>query len=85
MPPIPGPAGGQPLSPVTRPDVFGPTQRPNEPLTAGAAYGPGPTAVENLLPDDPAMLLRAVHMQFPSPGTREMLEKITARKHIANL
>jgi hypothetical protein len=70
----PAPVQGQAGSPVVRPDVFGPTGRPGEPLTAGAAAGPGGDRL-GMLPDDPAELLRAVYMQYPSPGVRRLLEK----------
>lgn len=61
--------------PVQRPQIFAPTDRPNEPITAGAAAGAGPTQ-RGLLPDDPAMFLRAVYLQYPSPGLRRLLERM---------
>lgn len=44
-PPAPMGAGGAPPAPFQRPtdDVFGPTERPHEPPTAGSPFGPGPT------------------------------------------
>ncbi len=73
-------SGGGPLSPQTngavpveRPDVFGATTRPGEPLTAGAAAGPGPNGI-GMLPDDPIEFLRAIYLQFPSPGLRRLIE-----------
>lgn len=67
------PGGGGP--PVSLPDVFGATGRPAEPLTAGAAAGAGPMEM-GLLPDDPAMLLRAIATQYPAPGIRRLLERM---------
>lgn len=65
----PGGGGAAPLVDVQRPDIFGPTRRPDEPLSAGVV-GPG-----GLLPDDPTELLRAVYLAFPSPGVRRLLER----------
>jgi hypothetical protein len=80
---IPLPAGGIPARaapgegiPVVRPDVFGPTNRPNEPVTAGAQLGPGPSNL-GVLPDDPGELLRILNTMFPSPGTRRMIERMS--------
>ena len=62
--------------PVIRPDIFGPTQRPDEPVTAGAALGAGPSTL-GVLPDDPVELLRILNTMFPSPGIRAMLERMS--------
>ena len=59
-------------APVERPDVFGPTARPNEPLTAGAPAGPGPNGI-GILPEDFIQQLRAYQMQFPSPGLGRLI------------
>lgn len=77
LPSEPGSQAAAPTSqPVQRPQIFAPTERPNEPITSGAAAGAGPT-MTGLLPDDPAMFLRAVYLQFPSPGLRRLLERMT--------
>lgn len=55
--------------PVQRPNVFGPTQRPNEPLTAGAG----------LLPDDPIAHLRALYLKFPNEDLRRLIERASTR------
>ena len=72
-----GPPGGAAppngVAPVQRPDVFGATTRPGEPLTAGAPAGPGSNGI-GMLPDDPVEFLRAVYLQFPSPGLRRLIE-----------
>lgn len=62
--------------PVSRPNVFGPTERPNEALTAGAALGAGPPQ-RGMLPDDGLDALRAMVMNgFDTTGAvRRMLER----------
>ena len=68
----PSPGGDNPIIPVNRLDVFGPTGRPGEPLTAGAPAGPGPGQI-GMLPPDNVQTLRAVQMTFPSPGLRRLI------------
>jgi len=53
----PAPSGGLPLAPL--PDAFGPTRRPNEPLTAGQ---PAPGDYY-----DPVQVLKAIWRAYPSP------------------
>lgn len=77
LPAQPSPQGGgqqQGEQPVERPDVFAPTGRPSEPLTAGAASGPGPQSLE-LLPPDPVAHLRALYQRFPHEDLRRLLER----------
>ena len=55
-----------------------PTARPGEPVTAGAALGPGP-GVEAIpaMPAfgaEPVDVLRALYARFPSEDLRELLE-----------
>lgn len=72
-----GMAGGAQAPPppdMPRPDIFGPTARPDEPLTAGAALGAGPPN-PGMLPEDPAELLRLLNTLYPSPGTKRMMER----------
>lgn len=70
-----GGGGGQAQPPpMARPNVTGPTQRPGEPLTAGAMAGPGP-AERGMLPDDPVHFLRAILVQHYSPGLARLLER----------
>jgi hypothetical protein len=83
--PLPQVAGGgagtppvapaPPGPPVTRPNIFGPTERPDEPLTAGAALGPGPSTYGQL-PDDGLDMLRAlvVNGQDQTGAVRRLLE-----------
>ncbi len=68
----PSPGGNNPIIPVNRLDVFGPTGRPGEPLTAGAPAGPGPGQI-GMLPPDNLQTLRSVQMQYPSPGLRRLI------------
>lgn len=66
----PAPQGGPPLAPV---DFYGPTQRPNEPITSGAQMGPG-------LAPDPGSVLRdqvvAFYRADGNPFWLEILEEI---------
>lgn len=55
-------------------DVFGPTERPNEPPTEGAPLGPGKGRAQ-LLPDDPYESLRAVYSVHPHPDIAALLER----------
>lgn len=64
------PQGG----PVPRPNVFSPTERPNEPLTAGAPGGAGPDNL-GLLPPDPVAHIRALYNLFPNEELRRLLER----------
>ena len=68
----PSPGPNNPIIPVNRLDVFGPTGRPDEPLTAGASQGPGPGQI-GMLPPDPIQELRATQMTFPSPGLGRLI------------
>ena len=55
-----------------------PTERPNEPLTAGASFGPGPTPAAGMrVPrnNDPVLdELRALYSRFPSEELADMLD-----------
>ena len=67
------PATGPAPTPVT--PLGAPTQRPGEPVTAGAPLGPGPNSV--VMPsanDDLRMRLGAMYQAFPTEGLRELLE-----------
>lgn len=73
----PAPAGPRPGSI----NLTGPTQRPNEPITAGADFGPGPSSVgAGITPrfvrtDDVLETLRALYALYPNDGLAEMLSK----------
>lgn len=69
-PPIPpaGPAPSPSAPPtISRPDIYAPNP-------SGTAPAPEP-----FLPEDPAEFLRAVYMQFPSPGLRDLIDRMAAR------
>lgn len=52
--------------------VFGPTERPEQPPTAGAPFGPGRTP-SNPVPDDPNVMLRAIYEVYPHPDIYRLL------------
>ncbi len=55
------------------PDVFGPTTRPSEPLTAGAPFGPGPGPDAASLPITPEAIVMAMYQAFPHPDLLRIL------------
>jgi len=64
--------------PVPTVGIFEPTQRPNEPITAGVDVGDGPGS-EALMtpvdaPDQLATFARAMYMANPSPQLRRIVE-----------
>lgn len=64
--------------PVPTVGIFEPTQRPDEPITAGVDVGPGPGS-ESLMtpvdaPDQLATFARAMYMANPSPQLRRIVE-----------
>lgn len=77
-----------PLGPPVVP-LSAPTQRPNEPVTAGlmSGPGPGPEAIPGSAPDpqgDLETYLRALYSKFPLEGIGEMLEElIESRQRMA--
>lgn len=73
-PPPPG-QGPEPQRGSAAPlDVFGPSERPEEPPTEGAPLGPGKGRAQ-LLPDDPYQSLRAVYAVKPHPDIAALLER----------
>jgi hypothetical protein len=69
---------GMGTPPVPTVGIFEPTQRPNEPITAGVDVGPGPGS-EALMtpvdaPDQLATFARAMYMANPSPQLRRIVE-----------
>lgn len=74
--PLPGPTAGGGTPPTQPPpaatlDPFAPTQRPNEPITAGIPHGPGPNG--GILPPDPMEYLRAIYAVNQNPDILEVL------------
>jgi hypothetical protein len=70
--------------PVARPGsltpLTAPTNRPNEPITAGADFGPGPTAMESGIPDEMSMNddalreLKAIYSMYPSQDLADVIQ-----------
>lgn len=56
------------------PDPFGPTRRPNEPLTAGATLGAGRTP--GSAGDTTLDLLRGIYAAYPYDGVRSLIEEL---------
>jgi hypothetical protein len=78
----PSPASTSSAPPQVMPGGLGslarPTERPDEPLTAGASFGPGPTpGVQFVVPkeSDPVLNeLRGLYRAYPSPELADMLD-----------
>ena len=62
---------GQQAQPA-RPDVFAGTERPSEPITAGAPFGAGPGPVDQL-EDDTDIILAAMYSVNPHPVIAELI------------
>lgn len=63
------PGGGPPV-----PSVFRPTDRPNEPITAGLPIGPGPGPETGMLdPGDPDVILQALYKILPHPEIARLM------------
>lgn len=81
-----GPVGGPPPSPAGGPlpgaagDFLRPSERPDEPLTAGLPVGPGAGPSALPAPHNPGSdilpQLQALYAAFPSEGLREIIEDI---------
>lgn len=56
------------------PNLADPTMRPQEPVTAGMPFGPGPGPRPGQMAGDPVEeRLRALYAKYPSPHLRRML------------
>lgn len=65
---------GSPSSGAAPAPLFSPTQRPDEPVTAGAPFGPGPGPTPMTRPASPMLqVLQQAAMSDPSPDTLQML------------
>ncbi len=77
-----GGGGALPVLPGQVTPLDAPTERPDEPVTAGVPLGPGPgpEALGPLgapgSPDDEVMALRAAYAAYPSEELRQILERI---------
>jgi len=73
--PAPTPA---PVMPGALGALNRPTERPGEPITAGASFGPGPTpGTQFVVPreSDPVLNeLRGLYQAYPSPELADMLD-----------
>jgi hypothetical protein len=62
-----------------------PTERPNEPLTAGAPFGPGPGPLDSkimpkMIPDSDVLdRLVALHNMFPNDQLRLLIQRMMER------
>lgn len=81
-PPVPGPQPGAPgaagpfPTPADTPNLTDPTNRPDEPLTHGMPFGPGPGPDAAPAPmSDVEARLRALYAQFPSRELRELIRQ----------
>lgn len=75
---VPQMAPRQPISSIPSVGIFEPTQRPNEPITAGlpVGEGPGPEVLQTPVtaPDQLAVLARAMFAANPTPQLRRLVE-----------
>ena len=68
--PAPAAAAGQPG------DFLRPTERPDEPLTAGAPFGPGPGAPTGDMGDPVLAQLQAYYRAFPTQDLADLIEDL---------
>jgi len=81
---------GQQAGAQARPSVRGalmrPTERPDEPVTAGAPFGPGPTGPQmginpKILPDDTLTdRMLALYELFPSDRLRMLIMRMMSKR-----
>ena len=77
-PPAPGapPAGPAPVLPGGLGPIDRPSERPNEPLTAGLSSGPGPGPEALGQSTNPtANMLRGIYSKYPSPGLLALIQE----------
>lgn len=70
--PQPSPTNQQGITPSPQdvfPDVFGPSQRPAEPVSETG---------ESILPPDPDLALRALYRKFPHPDILRLIQRTRA-------
>lgn len=75
-----GPAVTSPpptVGPDRVPNLNDPSNRPNEPVTAGMPFGPGVGPDPNLAAGDPVMdRLRSIYQAYPDPHIRRMIQQL---------
>lgn len=78
QPPGQGGAAGPFATPADTPNLTDPTQRPDEPLTAGLPFGPGsgPEALGPAPMSDVEARLRALYQASPTPELRDLIRQI---------
>lgn len=82
VPMAPAPTDAVSPAPTVQPGQLGafnrPTERPTEPVTSGASFGPGrtPQSAGFMVPttDQTLIELRALYQAYPSPELADMLE-----------
>jgi len=82
---VPMGASAQPAPPSATPGQYGPfdraTERPNEPITAGANFGPGPNAMQAGIPiptgDQALAELRAIYAMYPNDDLADLIDSAT--------
>jgi len=83
---VPSPVSKKPrVAPGSLTPLTAPTGRPNEPITAGADFGPGPNSLAiGMIPqigsnDDLAMRVRAIASQFPSAALLGLVAELESQ------
>jgi len=64
----------QPKLNLSQVDAFGPTERPNEPVTAGLPFGSG-YSPQQAVEEDPDMMLRVLYNVYPDPIFLQMMNR----------
>jgi hypothetical protein len=61
-------------------DLLRPTERPDEPVTAGAPFGPGANAPQADFGDPVLAQLQAFHEAFPTQDMADLIEDLMMQK-----
>lgn len=76
------PMAQAPAPPRPTMTLAGPTTRPNEPITAGAAFGAGPgndvLPMPPQAPDETATLIRQLATIYPDPDLLRLVQRLSA-------
>lgn len=78
----PGPAPGPYAGPMAgeQGDPLRPTERPGEPVTAGAPFGPGAMGPTQDFGDPVLAQLQAFHQAFPTQDMADLIEDLQMQK-----